>query len=434
MRKLIFRNYHAVKNQNGLTLVEVAIFLVVAGLILLPILEALKVEKIRDKVLYTKGSLAEITSAINIFYSTGNLRYPCPASVIAGQGAANLGEEGDCTPANLKLCTDPTWRTTTGLCTTNYTNTGVVFGGVPFKVLKLDQNVSVDSWGNKILYAVTYEQVVAATFTGNNGALQILSTDSPLEVAADGVPDPETNFADFILFSTGDNGRGGFSKNGNVLGACGTYNVDGYDNENCDLDNVFFNEREIGSTLSGAYSVIAGPTYFDDWTRYQESVPEAIWFMHPLYNDFTVTLYSRVGVGEMPQGPSNSLEVAGNIVLRPETVAATPKTGNAKSNNFCNINGVPGNYDGIHCMQPEKIVDAEQDMSCDYLADASVQDIYPVKRIRFNRTICAKANSVLVTPANENLSINGLHPGDSCPTGDRVVGFDASGYVICATP
>lgn len=111
---------------------------------------------------------------------------------------------------------------------------------MPFKVLKLDQNVSVDGWGNEILYAVTYQQVVAATFTGNNGALQILSsTNTPLEVAADGVPDPETNFADFILFSTGENGRGGFSKNGNVLGACGTYNVDGYDNENCDLDNVF---------------------------------------------------------------------------------------------------------------------------------------------------------------------------------------------------
>ena len=47
---------------------------------------------------------------------------------------------------------------------------------------------------------------------------------------------------DMFLFSTGYNGTGGYTKDGVAITACGDATT-GFEQENCDFDNVFFIDR-----------------------------------------------------------------------------------------------------------------------------------------------------------------------------------------------
>ncbi|MBS0307735.1 MAG: prepilin-type N-terminal cleavage/methylation domain-containing protein, partial [Proteobacteria bacterium] len=134
------RPYH---QRNGFTLVEVAIVMLIIGLlagIVLPLAGSMMDQQRRKE---TANKLAAIDQALLAFVTT-NKRLPCPAAGTTASGAVNAGVAqpavaGDCTALN----------------------TGVV----PWATLGLGEGDVTDAWGVRITYRVP---TGAAGFTRAN--------------------------------------------------------------------------------------------------------------------------------------------------------------------------------------------------------------------------------------------------------------------------
>tara|TARA_R110001592_G_scaffold3525_26_gene20137 strand:- start:5756 stop:7045 length:1290 start_codon:yes stop_codon:yes gene_type:complete len=364
----------AISKEDGLSLIEAAIGLVVISLIALPMIQA-QTQQIADKIYKGNyGTLANAEQGINQFFGSGAGVYPCPASLTLAEGDTGFGVSGDCTLTNVRLCTDAAWPASEGICKTDNTPDAIIIGGVPFATLQMPQDESLDYWGNKVFYAVTQKQTDPATYATNAGEIRILAADSALQVAAgtaDGVPDQLGSFYDMILFSTGSNGVGGYSKDGVAIGVCGNATT-GFESENCDLDNVFFVDKNPNADDGAIRSDVAGVNYYDDWTRAQETPPISTWFQHNSPTNFVLTLATKVGIGTTD--PSDSLEVMGAIRVEP----TASFTGRLKSDSICNES---------NCFDPDIITHTSLDMSCESSAE------FPYKRavteIRDSSTKCS---------------------------------------------
>lgn len=135
------------KSSSGFTLVEMAMVMLIIGLLLGGLMPTLSAQMEAQRVSETRKQLEEIQQAL-IGYATANGRLPCPAS------SSSTGEES------------PTGG---GNCTNFYD------GFVPAATLGItsmdSQGRVTDGWGNAIRYAVAANTVngVANTFTSNNG-------------------------------------------------------------------------------------------------------------------------------------------------------------------------------------------------------------------------------------------------------------------------
>jgi prepilin-type N-terminal cleavage/methylation domain-containing protein len=134
-------------SQNGFTLVELAIVLMIVGLLLGGMLVSLSAQVDQRNISETQRSLSEIKEAI-IGYALAKGRLPCPAS------SGTFGVED---PLGGGTCTHPN------------------DGFVPAATLGITSAVdsqgvtgfAIDAWGNRIHYAVTQSNTKA--FTTTNG-------------------------------------------------------------------------------------------------------------------------------------------------------------------------------------------------------------------------------------------------------------------------
>ena len=416
-----------IRKEEGFTLLEAAIGLVLIGLITLPLIQKYKVDLVQESWDRTRGSLANTENAINQFYSSGKFDYPCPADLSLKEGDPEFGESGDCLLASLTLCTSPTWLTTGGICKTEDTTNAVVIGGVPFATLKMQQEKALDFWGNKIIYAVTLEQTEESTFLANNGTIRVESVDSPQAIRLriengsppqlidDGVPDEKTNSVDFFLFSTGIAGVGGYTKDGVALQACGGA-LTGFEHENCDLDGIFFYEKNPIDDESSAYSDVPGPNFFDDMTRAQPSLPEQMWFQHPNHNPYLITMSTRIGIGTAT--PQATIEVVGNIRTN----------GSLQSDQLCDETGGD-------CFDPELITGTMDAMECD--AAGNMEGPQAVMRIADSRVYCNSAVYSTTGAPIDGLALQvdtAIIPTKICPIGQIISGINPSGELICVIP
>jgi prepilin-type N-terminal cleavage/methylation domain-containing protein len=181
---------------NGFTLAEMAIVLVIVGLLLGGLIVPLSAQNDLRYVNETQKTLNDIRDAL-IGYAAANGRLPCPAS------ATTNGIES---PAGGGNCNVPT---------ANNAYTGFV-PSVTLGIGPTDsQGYAIDAWGNRIHYAITTAN--GNTFTTTNGmktaTLPVLAPD--LRVCADAAcVTPLTNAAPggavVVIYSTGKNaGTGG---------------------------------------------------------------------------------------------------------------------------------------------------------------------------------------------------------------------------------
>jgi len=408
----------------GFSLLEVALALMVIGMIVAPLLATYNAEITRDRLNDTRGKLAKIESSINQHFYAGNGYYPCPASLIIGEGNTEHGIGGDCSVlGNLTLCTDNSWKTGAGLCVTSYDPLdAVVIGAVPFGDLNISQMDTIDVWGNKILYAVTYMQTDPATFQDHIGAIDLIGLDPADNNNTKDIVPPVfiESPADFFLVSLGETGDGAYTKDGVLVSNC-MNNLNSNDFENCDFDSRFMNDHHPENRdFSGARSAIPGPRFYDDITRFQTSVPESIWFPHADFTDHIVTMATDVGIGT--PDPQETLDVVGNIRV----------DGNLKSDLICNS-------DEGACFDPELITGTRPEMLCNEVSGgfkgaASVAD----NRLKCNSAVRLDGlptdpnGVVFVVPTGP--SANDFDVNDCSQTGELLQGFAPNGDPICALP
>jgi len=121
--------------QHGFTLIEMAIVLMIVGLLLGGMLVPLSAQMDQRNSTDTQKSLAEIKEAI-IGYALVNGRLPCPASSTSN-GVESPAGGGNCSNFNDGFVPAATLGITSAV--DNQGNTGF----------------AVDAWGNRIRYAVT---------------------------------------------------------------------------------------------------------------------------------------------------------------------------------------------------------------------------------------------------------------------------------------
>jgi prepilin-type N-terminal cleavage/methylation domain-containing protein len=198
--------------QAGFTLVELAVVLVIVGLliggVLLPLGQRVETNRIKE----TQARLDAVKQAL-IGFAIQHGRLPCPAAPNIATGATNAGVE----------------RAT---CTTAATSWGVV----PWQTLGVEET---DAWGRRFGYRVTPAYASAApTFTlATAGTLYVLpASTTPLSGAlAAQVP--------AVIVSFGKNGRGGYTSSGTQVPTGGA-GADEQDNFNGAANDNFVSHVE----------------------------------------------------------------------------------------------------------------------------------------------------------------------------------------------
>lgn len=417
-----------IRSEKGLSLIEMAVGLIVLGLVAVPFFMQVRIEQERAEYRETRGALINIRNGINQHYTSGAGAYPCPASLVADEGDADFGISKPCLPVtNIPLCSDPTWNDPgNGVCRIDAPQQ-VFIGAVPFSTLRMKTGEALDSWGNKILYAVSYNQTNDLTFGLNAGTITALSVDDPLSPGADNTPDPLPLNYDFILLSYGRTAVGAYNKEGDLVSNC-TNALEGTEFENCNMDGRFLLHVNPTNRRANARSNVSGPNFYDDITEAQQTLPEQTWFQHvdnSVYanNDFLVTLATRVGVGV--QNPQERLHVGGTIRVEPGATT----NGQIESDLVCSPNGLGGES----CINPTLITEDPDSMSC---ADDPRPGDQVVMRLGNGRVYCNgnENNDSNVNSSTVEVSFTTINNADtvSCPGDQAFIGISATGDMTCA--
>lgn len=190
--------------QNGFTLVEMAIVLMIVGLLLGGMLVPLSAQLNQRNNTDTQKAMADIKEAI-IGYAMANGQLPCPADPSAVTGVtstAGIARTPPCTGAN---------------------STGVV----PWATLGVNET---DAWGNRYTYRVTdyfADSIASATYGGGcipsaapTQASFALCSVGNLNVLSAAPPAANTTIAGNIpavIISHGKNGAGAYTPQGTQL-------------------------------------------------------------------------------------------------------------------------------------------------------------------------------------------------------------------------
>ncbi len=203
------------QKQIGFTLVEMAIVIVILGLLLTAFLVPLQAQRSVAFQLETENILRNSKQAL-LGFSQTNGRLPCPATIIGG------GE-----PSPDGTGTENQNPVGSGVCKSQ-------IGFLPASTLGIqptdDAGFALDAWNNRIIYAVTNADANAFTKSGDmndlglsnlNPDLSVCSTSTGTTAAAcSGTSKTLINNAVVVVYSTGATGAlasGGADENENSI-------------------------------------------------------------------------------------------------------------------------------------------------------------------------------------------------------------------------
>lgn len=309
--KLLFLN-KKIGGQQGFTLIELCIAMILLSAILLPMLLAYeRWERAHARSETSTKLSSSLYKAYSDFFYI-NSRYPCPANPSLVPGDPQHGRE------------DP------ALCT------GVLpvySGSIPFADLNIPYDLSLDGWNNQFFYAVSPNLVVSMTAANQPGVITVNT------YSADNVLVSSNTTAQLVLLSLGKNGAGAVNASGVAMDPCPTVGVIPWEQENCNGDNIF--RRYLRSTIE-----VLGPglNYYDDVIWVVENAQARIWATSGANEGDIFSRTAAIGIGT--NTPIATIDVVGNI-----------RSNVANSNLVCD----QGSGD---CFDPEIIGGTRDEMNC----------------------------------------------------------------------
>ena len=236
-----------INQQKGFTLVEMAIVLMIVGLLLGGLLVPLSAQMEQRNVTETRKQLDEIQQAL-VGFAIINGRLPCPAQATVVTGQTNAGMEAfngnTCTCLILTGVNNTVADNSATKVACDLTATAVT-GVLPWVTLGVNET---DAWGNRYTYRVTKDfadAVVSSTFTSNcpvgTTATQssfALCSIGNLNVLSAAPPAANTTIASnvpTVIISHGKNGAGAYTQQGIKLPVGGDLD----EQENSDNNNSF---------------------------------------------------------------------------------------------------------------------------------------------------------------------------------------------------
>jgi hypothetical protein len=385
--RTIRKTFHYIcRDERGMTLLDIAVAMMVLGLLMAPLIQAYNIKKLDDARGFTVSNSAAIYKAISDFYFEEG-RYPCPAVITLGPNDAAYGQE-DCTNT---VAADG--------ALSDGTPAGTLAGGVPFKALKVPVEITLDGWAkNKFTYVVTRDLAMPPAFPidAGNGAITVQEVPE-LNVDECSANPPQTlpagESVHLMLISHGRSGIGAFNANGIQVQACPTGGGVPLDSTNCNYDDdaTFLFHTCVTDLKEGV-------NFYDDQISRYSSLPQRIWAVNSVdTNDIFADRGNVNEIGINTQDPQEALHVVGNIRV----------DGNADANEICNANGG-------ECMEPELIAGDDPAMQCEN-SDASTI----ASGIGGNEVRC-------------NVTFRPDYAGEECADGKYVIGLAPGGGVICS--
>lgn len=318
------------KTQDGFSLVELAIIMIIMGLLTAPFLQQYNVYKEQQKRDETSLSFSQSHEGLSNFYSTMidtdsdgiedtyNNYYPCPSDPAIAFGETGHGVSvdkcwtignGDCSPDG-------------GMC--HYG--GAFIGGIPYVTLSLPYTETIDGYKNPIKYVVSDTLVNPATASDENRQGSITWEDD-----TGGPTRTQNTNALYGFISPGANRKGAFDLYGNFTPcSAGTDDV-----QNCNNNGTFLRKR---------MTLASGAGYFDDIVEFVTSGPTSLWQMSEqnpggIYN----TNPGPVGIGTNNPNSGKDKEIKLHV-------AGDVQAQNVRAGEYCDQQG--------HCM-PTSIIAGE---------------------------------------------------------------------------
>jgi type II secretory pathway pseudopilin PulG len=266
--------------ESGMTLIEVAIGMIVLGLLvtaIIPFYNIYKIDKIRNTTL---ANQADVERALKRF-ALINGRYPGPAKRDLDYGDANYGRE---VLSGISNCSwdDPDVCRITSNVRQFSARAGaerVIVGDVPFATIGLPYLSMLDGYGNRMTYAVTEHMTSTGGFNQDWGSIYVRNANNVNNSSTD---KNTTSSAHYVVVSHGANGVGAYTKSGTLRASCNVAtSLIGVDKENCDRDGIFKNNYDITNTydvVSKRKQVdVVGTDYYDDRIKYVTSLTNETW-------------------------------------------------------------------------------------------------------------------------------------------------------------
>ena len=387
------------KETKGITLIDLAILVMVLGLITAPLAQEYnnwRKDKIEDT---TSGNSFDIDFAIEDFYFA-NSRYPCPAYPGLTPNSVNIPNATNPASYGEEYCTgNDDW---------DGTNDNTLVGEIPFTTLKIDNiDKTLDGWKNRMTYAVTiaHADSTSPIFDFDNAAPTVkvsrLFTKEHAttgNIVCDFLTSPEIIDARYTLLSHGESGAGALNVKGNQISACQSGSLTTIESENCNKDANFIHQQCMHNTQENS-------TFFNDTLTFKDEIPTRIW--PPSTNDDAITEITRVGIGE--DEPIFQLDIIGNMKTEENPDDTTNKPGNVYTEKLC-TNDMNSSLQPTTCFKPELLTGNEPTMRCDNKS--------AMTGISRNKTDC---NLTYFKNTNENCDKNTKY----------MIGLDANGVPIC---
>jgi prepilin-type N-terminal cleavage/methylation domain-containing protein len=251
------RRLPAQHSGRGFTLIEIAIVLVVVGLIASTTLTFAGGRIDANKLFATKQRLPEVEQAL-LGFMIVNGCLPCPADPADATSATAGLQLPNVTPCSATACTRAT-------------------GAVPWITLGLPEENSLDGWSRRFTYSIPDQLHVAGSMARNSSggfpdfvtdANEIVIEDAAGTIIAGGTsvaPVGNKNFA-YVIISHGRDGSFGFSQTGAQLAdryqqAIGATGIGQHENGNI-TDRIF---------ATGNVNTTNGVAYYDDILVYRSA-------------------------------------------------------------------------------------------------------------------------------------------------------------------
>lgn len=303
----------SLKKENGFSLVEIALVLLIFGFVSSFVLVALRTYTERVQVTRTQDAVSNSRTILRTFESE-NGRFPCPAPLNVGPGNPAYGVEmaGAALAANARQGRND--------LDGDGVNDDYVFGAVPHVTIMNDPTLSlfstedlnfaakdgIDGYGNKVLYVVSRHLCEAGNPLAGNpeGVLDVvteatcpslnplrLGVQVPQSILPGTCEGPDRRYAQFVILSHGENGRGAYTEGGALvencvdialalppldpgLGALGGgdwFNDFASERKNCKYDRLNAPGRRNGEFFTGLYSEGTVDGFYDDYIKFSYS-------------------------------------------------------------------------------------------------------------------------------------------------------------------
>lgn len=314
----ILFNADCQNSQSGYTLLQVAIALVVIGVLMAPMISSYNLYKKNQKIAQTAETIQTVTTALQTFRDINGF-YPCPAPLktprsLVGYGTATAcltdpaitGLASGACDSVAGICIEQAFpaRAATLAALTPPASPRVIVGALPFRTLQLDESQALDLYGTRLVYAITESMTDLATINDSNGAISVRKIDGTPLLTPDGS-------ATFFIYSPGENGLGGYGKEGALIAACAgvgadTQNcTDGFEDGNTTADAVY---------ISDVQNDAPGAAFFDDATGYFSDRNNPMWRRTTADPEVIEDLSpNAVGIGRVSSAISSAmLDIAPN--------------------------------------------------------------------------------------------------------------------------